>query len=652
MDRDALSPSQQEALDQLQALTNGGDVEVAIGVLDSAGWDVQVQGCACGEFALPMRAAELIFDHDPSSPLSFSQAPAPSSTAAPRASAGPVESFDVDDSEQSGLLNGRPSGRQFDRVAPSTSVIALLLRPIRFIIALLAVPYTILRVILRTLRIPIPLPAVSPAFSITGLGLNFGLPRRPGLGPPPVRDPRVAAERWVRALEEETGCVSISNAQAGEGEASGAASSSGSVTRRTGGAPTRVLPDFFIGSYESFVRTLAKEREATVGCVIIVSDEHDDVPEFRRSTLTDPDLVRLMKDNNFLVWGGDIRDRDAWSASQKLQATTYPFVAFISLQPSREPSFSTQSSVLTVLSRHQGPCIPEASAPTSARMLVEHLNEQLLPRVIPYLNNLRRQVTDRETARLVEQRARESERALRAEQDRAFEQTARRDRERIERKMAEEREAQRAAQQQAEHEQRALEALKKAEEEKANWESKRMEWRRWGRRALLPREPRPGEQGRGKTVRVGVRMPNGKRPVRFFGEADSLTAVYAFVDAQFIPEGREYSSESDPISPPDGEMTGEVGLLHAMEKVGRKNGHWWGFKLAMAYPRKEIHWEPGKTVGQVEGLSGGQLVVELFEDPSTSKGKSRSSSESNRSGSGKARGPNSEDSDEYETESD
>lgn len=45
MDRDALSPSQQEALSQLQALTNGGDADVAMSVLDSVGWDVQVGHC-------------------------------------------------------------------------------------------------------------------------------------------------------------------------------------------------------------------------------------------------------------------------------------------------------------------------------------------------------------------------------------------------------------------------------------------------------------------------------------------------------------------------------------------------------------------------------------------------------------------------------
>lgn len=51
MDYDALSPSQKEAVDQLQALTNGGDVEVAMNVLGSVEWDVQVSHISqiCGK---------------------------------------------------------------------------------------------------------------------------------------------------------------------------------------------------------------------------------------------------------------------------------------------------------------------------------------------------------------------------------------------------------------------------------------------------------------------------------------------------------------------------------------------------------------------------------------------------------------------------
>lgn len=328
-----------------------------------------------------------------------------------------------------------------------------------------------------------------------------------------------------------------------------------------------------------------------------------------------------------------------------MQATTYPFVAFIALQARRGSagSGSSHAPVLTILSRHQGPSIPAATAPTSARTLVTHLQEQLLPRVTPYLTRVRTQAAEREAVLAVAARERERERALRAEQDRAFEESARRDRERIEKKRMEQREAEEAARRRAEEEQRAQEQAKRQEEESQRWAEKRMAWRRYGRRALLPREPRPGEQGRGKTVRVGVRMPDGRRAVRFFGESDSLTAVYAFVDTLFIPDTKEFAPASDPTSPPEGEEPGEMGLLHAMEKVGKKNGEWFGFKLAMAYPRKEIHWEAGKTVGDVEGLSGGQLVVELLDDPK-GKPRSRTSLDSSHS--------NGNESDEYETESD
>ena len=43
----------------------------------------------------------------------------------------------------------------------------------------------------------------------------------------------------------------------------------------------KLLPDFFLGGYEEFARTC--QREIKIGCVVIVSDEHDDVPEFKRS---------------------------------------------------------------------------------------------------------------------------------------------------------------------------------------------------------------------------------------------------------------------------------------------------------------------------------------------------------------------------------
>ena len=43
----SLTPSQTAALEQLQTITNGGDPDVAIGVLASVDWDVQVSTAAC-----------------------------------------------------------------------------------------------------------------------------------------------------------------------------------------------------------------------------------------------------------------------------------------------------------------------------------------------------------------------------------------------------------------------------------------------------------------------------------------------------------------------------------------------------------------------------------------------------------------------------
>lgn len=83
--------------------------------------------------------------------------------------------------------------------------------------------------------------------------------------------------RWVRQLEEETGALTIGGsrekAEAGssgeEGEGKGKESVKGST-----------LPNFFLGSYEDALRTA--QRELRVLCVVLVSEEHDDVAQFKR----------------------------------------------------------------------------------------------------------------------------------------------------------------------------------------------------------------------------------------------------------------------------------------------------------------------------------------------------------------------------------
>ena len=341
-----------------------------------------------------------------------------------------------------------------------------------------------------------------------------------------------------------------------------------------------------------------------------------------RSTLTDPAFVGLLYDNNILVWGGDVRDTEAWSgtslstipwypildmsmplASEKLQATTYPFVAFVALQPRRSPSGNsgnqnTSSPTLTILSRHQGRSVP-SSGPTSAPSLVTHLERHVLPRVMPFLDVLK-----------AAERERQLERQLREDQDRAYRESARRDRERIEAKMREEREAAEEKRRQEEEAEREKEKRELEEQECRKREEERMLWRRWIRRQILSTSP--NREGEGP-LRIAVRLPNGSRAVRKFKPDASLTTLYAFVDSQLIPS--HMPEDKDPLVLPSGSSHGP--LESCIErKIGGSSGRanqWWGFHVINAYPRKEIDWVANVRLGDVECLKGGgQVVVELL----------------------------------------
>lgn len=219
-----------------------------------------------------------------------------------------------------------------------------------------------------------------------------------------------------------------------------------------------------------------------------------------------------------------------------------------------------------------------------------------MPRVKPFLDAIHQQ-----------QRQRERDRQLREEQDRAFQEAAVRDKARIEAKMAEER-AQKEAKAKAEAEAKAAEERRMQDErEKQRREAKRMDWRRWARKALIG-----PEQNDPKAIRLAVRFPDGNRVMRF-APASTLTMLYAFVDTQLIPA--DLAPESDPINPPEGSLT-SVDAIEQQIKLSGGSHDWWGFKLALAFPRKEIPWQPNMTISDVEGLrAGGQLVVELASKP-------------------------------------
>ena len=146
-------------------------------------------------------------------------------------------------------------------------------------------------------------------------------------------DPASVVDRWVRQLEEETGANRSARYDFGSystGAEAGPGPSTLSRRNEANGEGVR-LPDFYLGSYEEALRVC--QQEAKILCCVLVSEEHDDVPEFKRwakhfvesnaliesnrTTLIDPEFNSLLKSNNFLVWGGDVRDRDAYQGSSR-----------------------------------------------------------------------------------------------------------------------------------------------------------------------------------------------------------------------------------------------------------------------------------------------------------------------------------------------
>ncbi|KAL0057820.1 UBX domain-containing protein 10 [Marasmius tenuissimus] len=597
---DELTDEQKVALNQFREMTNGGDDDVAISMLQSVDWDVQ-------------KAAEMIFGTGAPPP----RPPPIESTPRARSETPVMQPFDgIDDSEQGPLLGGRGPPQQYRN--PLVTIISY---PFHLI-------SSIFRFVFSILRIPIPY--------IPFLSLNFyrnaGSTRGRGRGGP---------ERWIRELEEETGAICIGKAstrgqtsgiEAGEAGPSTLTSRSGAAAAYSSAdvdAGRKYLPDFALGTYDQFLRVCA--QEARIGCVVLVSEEHDDTLPFKHNTLTDPTFVNLLTDNNIYTWGGDVRDTPAFTASLKLQSTTYPYVAFVGLQPARNSSSSssnsTASPTLSILSRHQG------ATATTAEALCTHLTETLLPRVQPYLTRIKasREAAEREKDH--EEQARQAERALRAQQDRAFEESARRDRDRILAKIREDEERKRAA----EEEKRRLEEEQRKIEQQER-ERERSEEKRMGQRKWLHEHAFAGSvdgEGSGE-LRVAVRMPDGRRLVRRFRKNETLSTLYAFVDVQFLSPGA--SSASSYASDVDEAVQGFVQTAPSPDPV-----QWWGFKLASAYPRKEIPWSHGIYLASIPEIAGGggQLVVEMVNNGRRSP--------NGVNGKGKAKA---EDHDGYDTESD
>jgi FAS-associated factor 2 len=298
-----LTTTQQTSLSQLRDLlgTDSFDEEVSISILESVGWDVTraVDVMFGGDGAPPAvgassSSASASVQYDAEEPEEDEEGN-PMLPTAGRTTR--IEQFDIDETDVSTTRGLAPSSRRAASSSSNANNVS------STFLTILTYPLTVLsslvRFIFTILRIPFPRPFLSLNFL---RGWNGGQRPRPTYGPGggSIRSKaRQAAERWIRELEDETGarCPSLSGPRSPVAGPSARATGieagiemSNLTSRGVGGSSgdrdgeedgeRRMLPEFLAIPYEEFLRRC--EREMKVGCVILVSEEHDDVGEFKR----------------------------------------------------------------------------------------------------------------------------------------------------------------------------------------------------------------------------------------------------------------------------------------------------------------------------------------------------------------------------------
>ncbi|XP_071451650.1 FAS-associated factor 2 [Hetaerina americana] len=242
-----------------------------------------------------------------------------------------------------------------------------------------------------------------------------------------------------------------------------------------------VHPVFFRGSYSDALAHAKRDLRFLI--VYLHSPQHQDTPTFCRSTLGDQEFVAFV-DSQALFWGCSVTTPEGYRVALMLRECSYPFLALLVLRDSR----------MTVVGRLEGAAGPQELIATLQELMSE--NE----------------------ASLIAARADRNERSftqtLRRQQDEAYEESLRADREK-ERRRKEERER--------------IEEEMRLKEEAIREEQKRIEEIRrqkidWATR--VPEEPSADDP---EAVHVVIKLPTGKRLERRFRLRHTLQSLYYYV---------------------------------------------------------------------------------------------------------------------------
>lgn len=212
---------------------------------------------------------------------------------------------------------------------------------------------------------------------------------------------------------------------------------------------------------------------------------NEETEVFTSQFLASVKFGEFLRENNVIFWAGNALDEEGYGVSHSLFASGFPFLALI----------ANYRGSMKVLFRYEG-----------NNSNYESLLESLKTVTNQYASNLMELKREKES--------RNFERDLRSQQDRAYEESLRKDREKKER-MKQEQEAILKAQR--EKEEKELILLKKKEERL----QKNLEIRN-----RIPIEPADDASN---LYRILIRCPDGRRLARKFTAEQSIDDVYDYI---------------------------------------------------------------------------------------------------------------------------
>ena len=504
-DLSALSADQQLALQQFTSVTDQ-DLSDAIPLLQNCQWNAQI-------------AITRFFDGDAETVDPAAEAPVVSP---PQRDARRAETLLDSIPSQSPSRTPRRTGLEpAARVVPTPEgqMIQPLPFPLRVVLFPFDLTYTILQ---RTLGLVGYLfPFLPRLFARIWSGRVSQPSRDTGRRP---LNPRDTAARFVREFDEEYG------------------------------AAPGTLP-FHEGGYAQAF-DIAK-RDLKYLLVVLLSPEHDDTAPFVRETLLSPDFATFVRDSahNIIMWGGSVRDAEAYQVASGLDITQFPCISLIVHTPSVSPTAMSKTF--------------SSSGLISARDLLVKLEA-----------SMRKHNTELESIR-ASRHEQQATRNLRHEQESAYERSLAQDRAKARKKREEVEAKEQAARSEREHAER-----------KAEHARKQHQWTRW-RAQRIREEPPPDDTN---SVRISLRLPSGERIVRRFSADVALEELYAFVACRdMLAADQAAASEKEAAHPLD-------------------YAHAYGFRLVSPMPREVYDAHGSGTVRQRIGRSGNLIVEKTIDD--------------------------------------